>query len=78
MRPKTHPRATNSDQKDRKSEPRAPQEHPQASCTIFLAPGGAQKKGLIRNVKFFFPEFVCKISGSRTQVFGFFQGSWRV
>ena len=39
-RPKTHPRAANRDQKDAKSEPRAPQERREAIFTIFPAPGG--------------------------------------
>ena len=36
------------------------------------------KKGINKEYKVFFPEIFSKISGSKTQVFGFSRGSWRV
>ncbi len=53
------------------------QSGPPVDTPVHLPGGGSPKKELIRLIRIV-SEFVCKMSGSKTQVVGFFRGSWRV
>ena len=43
-----------------------------------ISPGGSPKTGLIKLMKDSCPDVFSKKSGSKTKVFGFYRGSWRV